>query len=447
MKGLILTYLITFVGSIAALRYPLIGLHVYVGFAILRPQSIFSFAGDLSYISLIVGTAMLIGWAVNGFGSWKFGRGRPVVVSLMLFAGWFVISATQAINTEGAFLAVQTFAKTVLPVLVGVTLLKEEKDCRQMMWTIVLAQAYVCFELNLDYLFKGTNTANVGFGGMDNNFLGLSLVTTIGPAVALAIGGHNWRQRLIAATAAALILHATLLTFSRGAMVGLLAVGVTAVVMMPKRPKYMAAVLLTVLLAVRLTGPELLARYRTTFVSEEVRDGSAESRIDLWRDCIKVIQEYPVFGVGPWNWSVVASKYGWSEGKSAHSVWMETAAETGLPGVLFLMLFFAIAGKRLWRVARARPTETNLDQINLANGIVLSLAGFVVSGQFVSAANLELAYYVTMVGVGLLTVTTRETADATVAGVVAPPLTFPPFHGAGFPATLPRVNRQDRRSD
>ena len=38
MKGLILTYLVTFAGSIAALRYPLIGLQVYVGLAVLRPR-------------------------------------------------------------------------------------------------------------------------------------------------------------------------------------------------------------------------------------------------------------------------------------------------------------------------------------------------------------------------------------------------------------------------
>ena len=126
---------------------------------------------------------------------------------------------------------------------------------------------------------------------------------------------------------------------------------------------------------------------------------------------------------------------------------MATAAETGLPGVMFLMLFFGIAGAKLWPVARARPTETNIDQITLANGIVLSLVGFAVSGQFVSAANLELAYYVTMTGVGLLKITTPEAADATVAGgVVAPPYRFQPVHGAGFPATLPRVKR-DQRSD
>jgi len=438
MKGLILTYLVTFAGSVAALRYPLIGLQVYVGFAVLRPQAIFGWAGDISNISLIVGIAMLIGWTFERFGSWRFGRGRATVFALMLFAGWYVLSATQAIDRDAAFVAVQQFAKTVLPFLIGVTLLKEEKDWRRMLWILVLAQGYVGFELNVDYLVKGRNTANIGFGGMDNNFLGLSMVTTIGPAVALALASKTWLQRLVATAAAALILHTTLLTFSRGAMVGLVAVAFTAFVMMPKRPKYMAAVVLTVLLAVRLTGPELLARYQSSFVSAEERDGSAESRIDLWRDCLKVIHEYPFLGVGPWNWTVVAASYGWPPGKSAHSVWMETAAETGVPGAVFLILFFSSAAIRLWPIARARQTEANREEVALANGIVLSIVGFGVSGQFVSANNLELAYYVTMFGIAMLKATTPVTADANAAGrVAAPPLTFQPS----------QLRRQDLRSD
>ena len=60
-------------GSIAALRSPLIGLFIYVGFAVLRPQFIWGFAGDFGGISLIVGIATLIGWALNGFGSKKLG--------------------------------------------------------------------------------------------------------------------------------------------------------------------------------------------------------------------------------------------------------------------------------------------------------------------------------------------------------------------------------------
>lgn len=402
MKGLVLTYVITALATVGALRSPLIGLYVYVGFAVLRPQALFGWAGDMNYLSLSVGTAMLIGWAGQGFGSWNFGRARPVVVALLLFFGWLVLSAFFALNTERAFKQVSYLARVVLPVLVGATMIREEKHWRRLLWTIVLCQGYVGLEMHIEYLIKGRNSAHLGFAKMDNNFFALSLVTTLGPAVALAIASRRWWERGLAALSSALILHTTLLTFSRGGMVGLLAVGAVAIVMMPKRPKYIGAILLTAMLAVWLTGPELAARYGTTLSGRDDRDASAQSRIDLWRDCLRVIRQYPVLGVGPANWRVIANRYGWPPGKSAHSVWMEMAAEIGIPGALFMLMFFCLAAMKLWPIARARAPDADPYAQALAGGTVLSVVGFAVTGQFVSAPFLEGPYYVVMAGVGLL---------------------------------------------
>ena len=82
MKGLILIYLITVLGSIAAIRKPIIGLFIYVGFAVLRPQFIWGFAGDFSGISLYVGIATLIGWVFSGLGSKKIGPGKSSLAGL-----------------------------------------------------------------------------------------------------------------------------------------------------------------------------------------------------------------------------------------------------------------------------------------------------------------------------------------------------------------------------
>ena len=215
MKGLILAYLITFAGSIAALRYPLIGLHVYVGLAVVRPQFIFSFAGDLSGLSFMVGVAVLIGWSLQGFGDWRFERAWPVMFALLGFMLWFGLAALQALQPQLSVVPVRELSKVTLPFLVGVTLMDGEKDWRPMLWTIVLCQGYVGLEQNINYLLKGYNSAAEGFGGMDNNFFAVSLVTVIGPAIALMISSKTWSARLLAGAAAALILHTLFLTFSR----------------------------------------------------------------------------------------------------------------------------------------------------------------------------------------------------------------------------------------
>lgn len=402
MKGLILTYIVTIFGAVSALRYPLIGLYIYVGLGVLRPQFIFGFAGDLSNLSLMVGVPMMIGWAMNGFGSWRFGRSKPIAIALLLFVVWYGLSGLFALNPEKSFEFGIPLLKLVLPLLVGLTMMDGQKDWRPMLWTIVLCQGYVSFEQNINYAIKGYNTAADGFGGMDNNCFGVSLVSVLGPAIALVLSSRTWLTRGLAAASAALILHTTLLTFSRGSLIGLLALLLVAFVMMPKRPKYLATVLVAVLIFARFTGPQLAARYATTFASADDRDASAESRIDLWRDCLLVVEGQPILGVGPANWPVVASQFGWPEGKSAHSVWMETAAEMGIPGVLALLAFFVIAAARLWPVARSRMTDDNRDHIAVATAVVLSVVGFVVAGQFVSVTGLEAPYYIVMVGAAML---------------------------------------------
>lgn len=419
MKGLILTYAVTWAAAVAALRYPLIGLSVYVGYAVLRPEFIWGWAGDLSGMSFIVGVAVLLGWALKRFGSWHFGRGRVVVVMLIAFTAWFALSASQALQPARSLTALIDLSKLVLPFLVGVTLMEGERDWRPMFWTIVLAQGYVGLEMNINYLFKGYNTASAGFGGMDNNCFGASLVTVLGPALALMISSKSWWSRAIAGLSAALILHTALLTYSRGTMVGLLAVGAAAFIMMPKRPKHLAALAVTLLVTLRFIGPQLADRYATTFVAAQQRDASAESRIDLWRDCLQVVEAYPILGVGPANWGVIATNYGWPKGKSAHSVWMETAAENGVPGSLLLLLFFGLAAVKLWPIARQRITDENRYRVVLASGTILSIVGFTVSGQFVSVPGLEVPYYVVMVAAAMLKTDAGRAAER-VAAKLAP---------------------------
>jgi len=414
MKGLVLIYALTLLATVGSLRWPVVGLFTYVGFAVLRPEFIWGWAGDLSGISLAVGIATLIGWAFRGFGSLQVGKGRIIVAALLGFAVWSSLSALQAKDPDVAYVSLVAMAKFVMPFLIGVTLLDSEKQARGMLWTIVLAQGYVALEMNLNYL-QGYNAASVGFGGMDNNCFGVSLVATIGPAIALGLVAKRWYEKVLAGAASALILHTTLLTFSRGAMVGVLAVGVSAFLIMPKRPKYLAVLALAGLLSLRFTGPELAARYASAFADADERDYSAESRVDLWLDCLKIVGDQPFFGVGPMNFPVVASSLGWIEGKEAHSVWMQTAAETGVPGVMALMFFYVFAVVKLWPIARAKPTDENRYEKGLAMGVIMSIVGFAVAGQFVSLVGLEIPYYTTMAGVVLLKASAARTAAAAAA--------------------------------
>ena len=413
MAGLLIIYAIVAIGMVVSLRKPVWGLLIYVGLSVLRPDALWGWAGNLHSMSRLTAMPLLIGWAFQGFGSWKFGPARPIVICLFLFTFWAIISSTQAlVNSEVAWMTLVEFSKTLLPFLVGLTMLKTEKEVRQLLWVIVLCQAYVALDMNRMYL-DGYNRAGLeGYGGLDNNSFGISLVTTIGASLGLMLSAKDGRSRAVAGAATLLILHTILLTFSRGAFVGLIAVGVVAIIIFPKRPTYIGAIVLAVLIGFRFTGPELSERLGSTFEPREMRDASAQSRFDLWRDCMVIIGEHPLLGVGLENWPLVAPRFGWPDGKEAHSLWVQTAAEVGIPGVTFLVLFYLITIKKLWPIARGRAPGIDRSTAMFATGIVLSIVGFGVSSQFVSLRGLEPPFYLAMIGAVLIKILANEAAEA-----------------------------------
>lgn len=440
VKGLIFIYIMTAVGTIGGVFQPLIGLFVYVMFAMLRPQSMWAFAGDFAGISQYVALAMLIGWAIKGFGDHYLGRTRSVVISLLLFAGWTAVSATQAVNETVAFAWVVEFLKVVAPFLVGITMLTTSKLARWMLWTIVIAHGYIGYEMNSAYYFDGYNRVmDQGYGGMDNNSFGLSLVTVLGPAIALALAAKRWPERMLALVCAALILHTTILTYSRGALLGLIFVGLAAFVIIPKRPSFLIIIFVGALIGIRLAGPEVVARFSTTFAEEDDRDYSSESRVNLWKACWAIAEKNPLFGVGPRNFPVVAEDYGFTRGKEAHSTWMQTLAEMGFPGLIALLAFYGTAIVKMFPLAWQKWTEDTRADAAVAAGVLISLSGFFVSAQFVTMTGLETPYYVTMVGLAMLKNARRAelAAAATPVPAGASPrlLHRPPL--SGYRGTVP----------
>ena len=119
MKGLIFVYALSYGGAAVALRFPFVGFLAYVCFAILRPEYLWDYAvpqgGNFSRILAI---GMLIGWALHGFGNWRFGKAGLAVYSLLALLAWSVVSAAViAPNKDLAWSFVEVFAKIVAPLL------------------------------------------------------------------------------------------------------------------------------------------------------------------------------------------------------------------------------------------------------------------------------------------------------------------------------------------
>ncbi len=413
MKGLLFTYGVAYGGAVAALINPFYGLLAYVCFAVLRPEALWFWSVPPGQnFSRILAIAMLLGWAARGFGNWNLGRATGAVWALLGYLVWAAMSAALAPNATVGWGFVEALAKIVLPVLVGVTTITSLKQVRQLAWVITLSQGYVAFDLNMSY-FSGFNRLQmVGFGGMDNNSYAIALVTGIGFAFFLGLEERAWWRKLIAFGAAAFMAHAVFFSFSRGGMLALIVTGVVSFLLIEKRPKHYVWFAVGIMLALTMAGKEVRERFSTAFLDEEVRDYSATSRLDLWRDCLDVMTKNPLFGAGPNHWPLIASDYGWPKGKEAHSVWFQQGAELGFVGVGLLAAYYLLSMRQLRRLSRKnRPLAAPWHR-GLARAVIASTAGYLVASQFVSLEGLEVPYYVVMCGLAGLVVESRAAAAA-----------------------------------
>ena len=408
MKGLIFTWLLTLLGVSASFIRPYHGFLVYVALAVLRPDALWSSHIQGGHFSMIVASAMLLSWFGRCCGNWNLGPARQVVLLLLGYWLWSVFLALSADSPAHAWYFVEQQLKIALPFLVGITTVQSSVDLRRLAWVIVVCQGYVSLELNL-YYFSGYNYLwEQGFASLDNNSMAIGLVTTLGVAFFLFFYETSMIRRAIIAGCAAFIGHAILFSFSRGAMLGTAICLVISFFIIRKTTLHYAVYGLGILVAVFMAGPQVRDRFMETFAQENgVREASAQSRLDLWRDCMILLADDPILGCGPDHWPLHAHEFGWPAGKEAHSLWIQTLVELGIPGFLMYVGFFVIVLVRCWYLLQKTLNDEDAWFADSARMTIASLIGFMVSAQFVSLEALEIPYYVALLGAGSLVVHAR----------------------------------------
>jgi O-antigen ligase len=242
---------------------------------------------------------------------------------------------------------------------------------------------------------------------MDNNCNAISAVTGAGLAFFLGLNDEKPWRRWFCFGAAATMAHVPMFAYSRGGMLGLIVMGLVSFLLIPKRPRHYAIFALAVVIGLRMAGPSVIERFVTVFVDKSERDGSAQSRIDMWRQCVDLTIRFPLVGVGPNHFPVVAWKYGGYRGKEAHNLWFQHGAEQGIPG---LGLLVGIYGFTILRLRQLLRRSADLDPwfADVARMVIASLAGFFVSSTFVSLRGLELPYYVALLGAASVNLAGRQ---------------------------------------
>jgi len=403
-------YLLTFGAAIISLSYPFAGLLVYVCFGVIKPEYLFYDAVPANNYSRIIALAVIAGWMIHGFGSWRFRSAGATAAAFAGFWLWAILSACIAPDHATAWGFVADMGKFVLPFLIGLSLIDSIVKLKALAWVIVLSQALIAGVLELNYLGGFNRMQEIGFGGFDNNSAAIGMVTCAGVAFFLGLGERRWDRRAIALVAALLLAHIVLISGSRGGMLGLVSMAAAGFWLLPRHPASYAATALALILLVGATTNEARERFQSGFADEEHLDDSARSRLELWANNFDVMLKNPVFGCGPHHWPLVANEYGWHTGKEGHSLWLQTAAELGIPGVALLASFYGITLVRLSQLLRAREQIPDPWLADCARMVIVALVGFIVAAQFVTISALEVPYYVVLLGAGALKLASKQEA-------------------------------------
>jgi probable O-glycosylation ligase (exosortase A-associated) len=262
-----------------------------------------------------------------------------------------------------------------------------------------------------------------GYGGLDNNGAGLMLAMGIPLALNAWEGIKKiWRWAFLAGVP--LLLHAVLMSYSRGAMLSVLVATPLLIVRTRKRLQFTGAFILLVACVPVLAGQEIRARFFT--LEDYQNDGSANSRFGSWQAAIKIANEYPVFGVGIRNSNLMSYDFGADmEGRTIHSQYFQTLADSGYVGLGLYLVALASAWLAMRRARKrliGRTDESSRLAINLLNGAEGSLVVFCVGGAFLSLEVFELPYIVAFIGIQTAMLTSQA-PEPSITAVPAPLLT------------------------
>lgn len=416
MKGLLFTYLLTYGGSLAALFRPFVGLCIYYSFAVLRPQSLWSFAlsPNANYSSWPA-LAAFIGWGLRGFPRKDSSRG--VLAVLLVMAGFILVyrmSAWTALNPLIAATPASDMSKIFLMFLLGFYLLDSTQRLKAFLWIFILSQAYLTYDLNKSYFLNGVNVVlQNGFGGLDNNTFALSLLPGTALAMMTCIYEPRKLYRGISLCAMFSSLHVVLLSQSRGAYLGLIVIGFLGAILMPKNIKTVSLFLLIVVLSSLLIGDSVREEFATIFARQ--LDRSAEGRFAHWGAAYRAMMDYPLLGVGPLNFGEVSSHYGLAGGRAPHNLFLEVGTDCGLIGLVLFVSFFSLIFWKTFRVIPWRAASASeMDPViaSVVSGAFIGLCGYLLSSFFSSGLRIETPYMAALAAVAAVRLLNREASKA-----------------------------------
>ena len=403
---------------------PFYGLLVYAWISYMYPHMLaWSFAQTFP-VAKLSALAVMTGFIVSPNGNLAAMAQKQNVAMLLLWCT-FSISTVFAIYPEDAWNKWQDASKLILMSVLASLLLRNRRQIRQFMLVIALSIGFWGLKGGLFGLATGGQQIVYGPqpSVMDgNNAIGLALDMCLPLLWYLSSQEHGWLKRVLQIVFF-LTIPAVMFTYSRGSM---LALAILLLVMMLKsrhRIVMIFAALIGIILALPFIPEKWLERQQSILSYTE--DGSAMSRLDNWKFCWRVAQDYPLTGAGfAFSSREMFEKYAPEfilkyNGKvwNTHNIFFSMLTSHGFPGLIafvLMILFCMVSCVQLKWSVRHVPDLAWVK--TYSEMIQLSLLAFIINGMFVNMEYFDLPYHWVSVTACLTVIVSRELARTNDSG-------------------------------
>lgn len=448
MKHTIFMAIVTAIGVVGSFTSgPFIGVAVYYFFAVLRPQFLWEWSLPYGvawsqYVALAaLGSTVFaaVGTVGEDDGSlWRYWT--KTHLPMVAFFAWLLVSYVFALNRDAAYPWLIEYLKIALMYLVAVTAIRNVRHLWILYVLATIAVCYIAYEINMVYIqFNYLTIWRRGYGGLDNNGAGLIMAMGVPLALAAWEGTQRvWRWAYLIMVV--FLIHAVLMSYSRGAMLALILATPLIGALSSQRRRFGIAAVGLLMLLPYLAGQEIRQRFFSVQQYEE--DGSAQSRFDSWAAALRIAADYPIAGVGIRNSNLLSFDYGADiQGRTIHSQYLQLAADNGFVGaglyVTALGMFALATIRTRIRLRRRRDPDAVLATA-ISNGLLGAMAVFSVGAIFLSLEVFELPFMLLLMGAQISSVV-HQWGDAPVEN-------HEPIATASAAAELSWIDIHPRRS-
>jgi putative inorganic carbon (HCO3(-)) transporter len=317
-------------------------------------------------------------------------------------------------------------SKTLLMVVVAMMLVTDKSKLRW--WYVVTAGCFAFLALKALRFGLVTSGEMRVYGPpntelADNNAFGLALNMSLPMFICLAKVEESRAVRIALRVAFVAAVVGVVLSYSRGALLGLACVLFAIAIQSRYRLRAIAATAILGLILVAAAPQQWIDRMETLKTAEKT-DASAQERFHSWNFATHLALEFPIMGGGFETFTTpLYQRYGMSlltpQGTEygPHSIYFQMLAEHGFPGLLLFLTILACCAISAQRVKkRFRKIDPDHWLVAYSQMLLASLFAYAVSGAFLGFAYFDLFYQMVATTIILKSLAEKEMTEEVVGG-------------------------------